>query len=229
MAGSLDRLKQIWNDRLPNGDRREYSLIEKFVCTVVILVSLLSFANYAKPLVRRIWPDTRVFMDLYVLTWFVLLCVFLGSRWNPAGNLVTILVVYRIVDIVNYRLLFLFVKSETEPWTRDVIRRSLAIALTNFLEVIVGFAILYLRTGSVTHGDVGVLNTPLDALYFSFVTMTTVGYGDFVPATTLGRCLVVAQLAAAILFVIFLLPALISVFSPALASQTGTGVTRPDP
>lgn len=27
----------------------------------------------------------------------------------------------------------------------------------------------------------------MDSLYFSFVTLTTIGYGDFVPVTTLGK------------------------------------------
>jgi Ion channel len=40
------------------------------------------------------------------------------------------------------------------------------------------------------HGDV---DTSQNFLYFSFVTMTTVGYGDLTAATSLGRSLAIAE------------------------------------
>lgn len=58
------------------------------------------------------------------------------------------------------------------------------------------FAFVYAAVGSfgdqaffVTQTD----PTSVDFLYFSFVTMTTVGYGDFTAATNLGRMLAVTQ------------------------------------
>lgn len=39
---------------------------------------------------------------------------------------------------------------------------------------------------------------PLDALYFSVMTLTTVGYGDFVPHTELGKAFTIVYVLAGI-------------------------------
>jgi hypothetical protein len=161
-------------------------------------------------------------MDVYVLLWasIVSLTLFSGVI---ASWIAVIVACYRIVDIVNYRIFFLLVKSQEKPWTEDVLRRSLVIAVVNFYEVVVGFAILYLHCDCVrqTGGDLGGLQGPIAAFYFSLVTMATVGYGDFVATTALGRELVIAQITSTIVFVLFLLPALVSVFSSSLTSRHG--------
>jgi voltage-gated potassium channel Kch len=128
-----------------------------------------------------------------------------------------ILAVYRILDIVSYRIFFLMVKSQEEPWRPEILRRSLAIAVVNFTELIFGFAILYLYCGCIRTGTLdAALSRGADALYYSVVTMTTLGYGDFVPSSVGGRMLVVGQLATTITFLLFLVPALISVFASRL-------------
>jgi voltage-gated potassium channel Kch len=49
-----------------------------------------------------------------------------------------------------------------------------------------------------------------DALYFSLVTLTTVGYGDFAPITPFARGLVMFQIASGFLVLVAAFPLLIS-------------------
>jgi len=80
---------------------------------------------------------------------------------------------------------------------------------------------MYRASGSVAqNNDLNpLLLTPRLALYFSLVTMTTVGYGDYVPAGHVGRTLAALQLTTVVLFLVFLLPALVSAFSAELVQK----------
>jgi voltage-gated potassium channel len=42
------------------------------------------------------------------------------------------------------------------------------------------------------------INTPEEALWWAFVTVTTVGYGDFYPVTTLGRIVAVLLMVSGV-------------------------------
>ena len=55
-----------------------------------------------------------------------------------------------------------------------------------------------------------VLTSRLDACYFSFVTITTLGYGDYVPATQLARLIVMWQVGAGVLLVVVGFPLAVS-------------------
>ena len=50
----------------------------------------------------------------------------------------------------------------------------------------------------------------IEALYFSLVTTITLGYGDYLPASTVGRLLVIGQLITGGLRVIGLFPLIVS-------------------
>jgi hypothetical protein len=88
-------------------------------------------------------------------------------------------------------------------------RRWIIMAPIGLIPVILAFAILYLFYGRC-FGPLPILE-PLQAVYFSMVTLTTLGYGDYHPVNDVGRSLVVAELWFFILFLAIRLPIAVSV------------------
>jgi hypothetical protein len=75
------------------------------------------------------------------------------------------------------------------------------------------FAALDLASGGISSTTAST-GAPLagwtDALYFSFVTLTTLGYGDFVPHSTLAKWLVMCELGSGILLLVGAVPLVIA-------------------
>jgi hypothetical protein len=76
-------------------------------------------------------------------------------------------------------------------------KRSMLLLFFNYLEIAFAYAVFY----SCDH----YLNKPFthwfDAVYFSIITSSSIGYGDYFPITTLGKFLVSTQ---ALLFLFFI-------------------------
>jgi hypothetical protein len=74
--------------------------------------------------------------------------------------------------------------------------RSIILLFFNFAEVIASFGVIY-AAGNY-------LNQPIqswiDALYFSFITGVTIGYGDFHPVNDQGKILVMLQILSTMAF-----------------------------
>jgi hypothetical protein len=220
----VNTLGAIWSGKFPPQRPRIHSLIEKLFSSLAIVICLGSLSNFVPKKISR----SQRFMDVYVLIWASVLIIILLCRSVPPF-IAQLVVTYRIVDIVSYRIFFLLVKSQEKPWTDDVLRRSLAIAVVNFGEIVIGFAVLYLNCGCVVQtGNVAMpLQGAIAALYYSLVTMTTLGYGDFIPSRPIGRLLVIGQLTTTISFLLFLVPALISVFASRLSRDSSDFSGRP--
>jgi voltage-gated potassium channel len=75
--------------------------------------------------------------------------------------------------------------------------------------VVVFFSLAYVQIERVSPGQFAELQTRTDALYFTVVTLGTVGYGDVHPVGQAARVLATIQIAFDLVFV----AALVSVFS----------------
>lgn len=102
-------------------------------------------------------------------------------------------------------------KGLNEPRFFELAHRAYYVLIVLFLAValVTGFAMLYLESGDVYRGN-DKLATVSDAVYFSTVTIMTLGYGDFVPTSQSGRRLVVWQLASGASLLLVILPVLAS-------------------
>ena len=189
----------------------QYGLIEK-----IVIIPLLILRQFSASRLFRVSDSERrhVRMDMYNLLFLVVVTVALALA-PSLPVFAAFIAIYRWVDVTGYRAYFLLVKSRQEPWTAIIARRSIVIAFINFVEVIICFAIAYL-----TFGDIKPTSpiTPcsfdrVTALYFSAITMFTIGYGDFIPVNWLSRLIVMLQCFSSLVFFAFVIPALMSLFS----------------
>jgi hypothetical protein len=221
-------LRQLWNENNP------HTYIGKSLITLLLIGPMISPSNWfiAKEEKGEAELKATRRMDWYIFLWALTLTLILRSQTpsDPPGLLprtwlrfvIGLPVGFRIFDSVSYRLYFLFCKSSWKPW-KDA-RRSLAIALANLYEVVVAYGILYLLSGEICDGQQKLLTGRLDAVYYSFVTITTLGYGDFWPAGRFARFLVMSELATGITFLVVIIPSLVS-----LISESGGSAIEPHP
>lgn len=137
-------------------------------------------------------------VELYV--WLKLLFPVLIFPLELATNgWITVIVIYLMIETILYLATLIYLSNEfSEPISY---RRSLTFLFLNFIEIVLYFAVIY---SYFNYHTTNFLNkhfeTDTDAIYFSFVTSATVGFGDYFPVSVLAKRLVIIQI---ILFFVF--------------------------
>ena len=117
-----------------------------------------------------------------------------------------------IVVVDGYLFMLMLLTALKMP--KRIPERQVAIVsvLALFFVLVLSFAKLYIGNGHVarTKADSTLekLIEPWDAAYFSLVTITTLGYGDYTPQTTDARKLVMGELLSGGLLLFFAFPVL---------------------
>lgn len=190
----IQNIKAIWNNNHQNDNG-----IEKLVRLFLSSSQLLFPGVYIKYLAYLKGYEYRdLALDLYVLLKVTFPLLILIYHWQSYHFVIGIMV-YVLLETVLYIPTLIFA-SDMFSKPRSY-KRSMLLLFLNYMEIIFAFAVLY-SCGNY-------LNKPFehwfDAIYFSTITSSTIGYGDFYPVTTFGKMLTSAQALLFLFFVILFL------------------------
>ena len=191
---SISNIKAIWNN-----DHQDDNGIEKIIRLLLSSSQLLFPGVYIKFLANKKGPQyLDLSLDCYVLLKVSFPILIVIYHWQ-VYDFVIYAMVYVLLETILYIPTLIFA-SDTFSKPRSY-RRSMLLLFFNYLEIVFAYAVLY-SCGNY-------LNKPFyhwfDAIYFSIVTSSSIGYGDYYPTTTYGKFLVSTQALLFLFFVVLFL------------------------
>ncbi|UQD57063.1 potassium channel family protein [Flavobacterium sp. K5-23] len=190
----IKNIKSIWNN-----DHQDDNGIEKIV-RLFLSSSLLLFPGiYIKYAASKRGPEYEdLALDIYVLLKVALPLVILINNWQ-SNHFILGIMIYVMLETVFYIPTLIFA-SDLFSKPRSY-KRSMLLLFFNYLEMVFAFGVLYSCDNY--------LNKPFlhwfDAIYFSTVTSSTIGFGEFYPVQTIGKVLVSIQSMLVLLYVVLFL------------------------
>lgn len=121
--------------------------------------------------------------------WIDLLASIPAFDWFRLGQLV------RVIRILRMVRSFRSIRDFLHYLFRDRANGTLAVVLLSSVLLMIFGAIAILYVERVPDANI---KTPSDALWWAFVTITTVGYGDRFPVTTFGRLIAAVLMIAGV-------------------------------
>ena len=190
----IQNIKSIWNN-----DHQDDNGIEKIVRLFLSSSILLFPGIYIKYLANLKGYQYRdLALDFYILLKISFPLLILINHWQSNSILIGIMI-YVLLETILYIPTLIFA-SDLFSKPRSYIRSMLLLFL-NYMEIIFAFGVLY-SCGNYLNKP---FNHWFDAIYFSSMTSSTIGYGDFYPVTIIGKILASAQAVLFLFFVVLFL------------------------
>lgn len=186
----------------------------------VIILNLLSALEFR---IADKHGEAVAILGHFFIFWIVpIIFFFLPLRiFSVLGIIIAFFYVYVLAGDI-FLSVFGHEKLEKKRGMMDIttvreMREEIIGALIKFLGGIISFATIYNGLQKVFQAKAFVISHPssipyFDLFYFSFVTITTVGYGDIKPALWISKTLVVTEILFGIGFVVLFLTMLISLY-----------------
>ncbi len=187
-------IRAIWNN-----DHQDDNGIEKIVRLFLSSSQLLFPGIYIKLWAFRKGVQYQdLAMDFYVLMKVLFPFLILINHWQD-NIVLLIILIYVLLETALYIPTLIFA-SDLFSRPRSY-KRSMLMLFFNYLEIILAYAVFY-SCGNY-------LNKPLknwfDPIYFSIITSSSIGYGDYYPVTSIGKILVSSQAMLFLFFVVLFL------------------------
>ncbi len=198
---------------------------------IVILIFILSVIFVIKT--YRLSPEFLYWLnrseDLIIM---IFILEYILRIWSAPGRIREMLKIYSIVDLIAILPIFFAIDSYQ---VLRIFRALRVLRLIRFLKgshffykkfsqthiIIIRisfiiFAIIFVSSGLIFYAESrnpgSDIKTFTDAVYFSIITLTTVGYGDFTPKTGYGRFITVLIVLSGIIFIPYQVKELIQQF-----------------
>lgn len=183
-----DTIKSIWN----NTNYRDFGL-ERLLRLGLALLYFATPGFWVRVLSQKLGIIGRkLSIEVYVLAKLFLPIVFfafkLANNW-----LVAIISGVMILETLHYLATLIFISTEfVKPISY---RRSLVLLFINYMEICLNYAVIYACCNvKILPFFKYPIHSAIEAIYFSFATSATVGYGDIVVVHPLGQILVITQI-----------------------------------
>ena len=190
----IQNIKAIWNN-----DHQDDNGIEKIVRLFLSSSQLFFPAVYLKYIVSRKGSEyADLTVDFYVLLKVLFPLLIIINEWQDSSIVIGIMV-YLMLETILYIPTLIFA-SDLFSQPRSY-KRSMLLLFLNYLEMVFSFAVLYSFN---TY-----FNKPFihwfDPIYFSTISASTIGYGDFYPVAPMGKFLVSIQSMLVLMYVVLFL------------------------
>jgi len=198
--GQFELIKKVWCGQYPTATKYLLSKFEKSVMIIMLSVRLLCLGQFMHSWLPK--EERRHRVGYYISAWVIVLIVLLFFPFEPWGY--AWIISYHLAELIVAQLCIIFVDSYGEYLGLRSLNGVLQLLLINYFAFILGFAALYRWTGSIGNKEV-VLTSPGDSIYFSIVTITTLGFGEFTPQNGVGKTLVSLEALIGVIFVALVL------------------------
>lgn len=190
----IQNIKSIWNN-----DHQDDNGLEKIVRLFLSSSVLLFPGVYIKYLAsKKGYEYQDIALDFYILVKVAFPLLILINHWQNYSFVIWIMV-YVLLETVLYIPTLIFA-SDMFSKPRSY-KRSMLLLFLNYVEIVFAFGVLYSCDNYLNKP----LNNWVDAVYFSTITSSSIGYGDFYPVTTIGKALVSIQALLFLFFVVLFL------------------------
>ena len=190
----LLNIKSIWNN-----DHQDDNGIEKMIRLFLSISQFIFPGVYIKYILYKTkfeWQDLA--MDIYILAKLFFPFFVLVYQCQHITVLIA-LIVYFLAETILYIPTLIFASDMlSKPRSYN---RSMLLLFFNYIEIIVAFGVLYSCGNNMNIPFI----TWYDPIYFSVVTSSSIGFGDYYPVTTFAKILVSIQALFFLTFVVLFL------------------------
>jgi hypothetical protein len=187
-------IQSIWNN-----DHQDDNGIEKMIRLFLSISQFIFPGVYIKYILYKTkfeWQDLA--MDIYILAKLLFPFFVLLNQWQHITVLIA-LIVYFLAETILYIPTLIFASDMlSKPRSYN---RSMLLLFFNYIEIIVAFGVLYSCGNNMNIAFI----TWYDPIYFSIVTSSSIGFGDYYPVTTFAKILVSIQALFFFTFVVLFL------------------------